>query len=94
MTNEYKLTSPLSLGQVIGDTKRVVIACAKVADAEPGESYERWITICFTDKDPHPYVVWDVVAKPNGWSTFNGRYYLTLDAALGEYNQKGGRSAY
>jgi len=91
MTNELNLNNQLMLGDIVGDTKRMVIARTKVADRDPGESFAQWVAICAKEGEYHPYVVWNVIARPEGWSAETGDYCFTLPEALSHYYQRGGK---
>jgi len=80
----------LMLGDLIGDTKRMVIACTKLADRIPGDSFARWVAICVKEEIHHPYVVWDVAARPEGFYASVGEYCHTLEDALTIYIKRGG----
>lgn len=91
MTNELNLNNQLMLGDFVGDTKRMVITYTKIAERDPGESYARWVAICVKEGEYHPYVVWDVIARPEGWYCQNGDYAFTLSEALNYYHERGGK---
>jgi len=90
MQNELNLNNQLHIGDIVGTTKRIVLASTKKADRIPGDSYAHWITICFKEDELHPYVVWSVVARPNGFEASNGDYCSTLQQALIQYKKRGG----
>ena len=92
MTNNLNLDNQLMLGDIVGDTKRMVIACTKIADRDPGESFAVWVAICVKEHKLHPYVVWDVIARPEGWIAQSGDYVLTLQQAIDQYHKRGGKS--
>lgn len=85
--NEY---NTLMLGDIVGDTKRMVIACTKKAERILGDSYAYWVAICAKDGELHPYVVWNIVARPEGWLAEYGDYAFTLEEALKRYRERGG----
>lgn len=91
MTNNINEYNELMLGDLVGDTKRMVIACTKIANRVPGDSYAYWVAICAKDGEYHPYVVWDVIARPEGWYAQNGNYAFTLSQALNYYHERGGK---
>ena len=80
------------IGDTVGDTNRLVIACTKKAERIPNDSYAHWITICFKALGYHPYVVWNVIARPEGFSSAHGDYYFTLEEALIQYKKRGGEA--
>lgn len=90
--NQLNLDNQLHIGDVVGHTNRVVIATTKKADRIPDDSYAHWITICFKENELHPYVVWTVVATPQGFEASNGDYCTTLEKAVTIYKKRGGES--
>jgi hypothetical protein len=92
MTNELNLLNELHIGDTVGSTNRIVIAATKKADRIPGDSYAYWITICHRENELHPYVVWSVVARPNGFEASNGDYCTTLEKAVTIYKKRGGEA--
>jgi hypothetical protein len=50
------------------------------------------ITICHGENELHPYVVWSVVARPNGFEASNGDYCTTLEKAVTIYKKRGGEA--
>jgi len=92
MNNELNEYNQLKIGDLVGDTKRIVLACTKLGDRIPGDTYARWVSICAKEGEYHPYVVWDVVARPNGFSASFGNYAFTLEEALKYYYDRGGKS--
>ena len=81
----------LSAGTKINGTATVV-ACTKVRNREIGEVYASWIAVCVKSaEDYHPYVVWSIAARPEGWSAGQGDYAFTLKEALELYERRGGK---
>jgi len=89
--NELHLYDILSIGDVVGDTNRTVIATTQLTEAVPGDSYARWIAICFNSDSYHQYAVWDVIATPRGFSASGGDYYHSLLDATNQYIKRGGQ---
>ena len=81
----------LMIGDKVGDTDRIVIAYTKIRDRVPGDSYASWVAICAKEGEYHPYVVWYVIARPNGFLAETGDYCFTLDEALKVYKNRGGK---
>jgi hypothetical protein len=92
MQNELNLDNELRIGDIVGATKRIVIASTKQADRIPDDSYAHWITICHKEGELHPYVVWSVVATRNGFEASNGDYCTTLKEAVTMYKKRGGEA--
>lgn len=69
-----------------------VIACHKTWERVPNDTYATWTAICRRyDNDFHPWVVWTVVARPEGFEAFHGHYYATLAEAQAKYEEEGGK---
>lgn len=92
MTNELNLLNQLCIGDIVGETNRTVIAATKKAERIPDDSYAYWVAICYKENEFHPYVVWNVIARPNGFVANNGNYCSTLQQAITLYKQRGGES--
>jgi len=92
MTNELNLDNELRIGDLVGTTNRIVIASTKIANRIPGDSYSYWITICSGENELHPYVVWSVTARPQGFEASNGDYCTTLEKAVTIYKKRGGEA--
>ena len=91
MTNQLNLDNQLQLGDIVGDTNRMVIALTKKTDRVPGDSYATWVAICVKEGEYHPYVVWDVIARPEGFYAQSGDYTFALSEALSYYHNRGGK---
>ena len=85
--NEY---NELRIGDIVGDTERVVVASTQISERILDDSYAVFLAICAKDSAHHKYVVWDVIARPEGFSSANGTYYHTLEEALKYYQKRGG----
>lgn len=92
MTNELNLLNELRVGDIVGSTNRIVIAYTKKGERIPNDSYAYWVTICHKQGELHPYVVWDVIARPQGFHAENGIYCSTIRQALEAYEKRGGES--
>ena len=92
MTNELNLLNELCIGDIVGTTNRIVIAFTKKAERIPEDSYAYWVTICHKEGELHPYVVWNVIARPDGFSAVDGDYCSTLEQALIQYKKRGGEA--
>jgi hypothetical protein len=92
MSNQLNLDNQLQLGDIVGSTNRMVIASTKRTDRVPGDTYATWITICYKEGEHHPYVVWTVIARPEGFSAESGDYCSTLEQAFSAYKERGGNS--
>ena len=92
MTNEINLNNELRIGDIVGATNRMVIASTKIKERVENDSYASWIAICTLHAELHPYVVWTVIARPEGWSCENGNYCLNIDEAVTIYKKRGGEA--
>ena len=80
----------LSLGDILPNGAKV-LALTKVGKREIGETYASWITVCHRDNAYHPYVVWTVIARPEGFSPCSGDYTFDMAEALKRYKLRGGQ---
>lgn len=90
MTNTLHEYDELRIGDVVGDSKRTVIACTKKGERIPGDSYACWVAICYNETELHPYVVWNLIARQNGFIASQGDYCSTLREAVAAYEARGG----
>ena len=90
MTNDLNLDNQLHVGDIVGTTNRMVIATTKKADRVPGDSYAVWVAICHKEEELHPFVVWDVIARPEGFVAEHGNYCSTLQEAVEAFQKRGG----
>jgi hypothetical protein len=82
----------LKIGDTINNGTATVVACTKRHDRVIGDNYASWVAICIKRPDDyHPYVVWNVIARPEGWSAQNGDYCTTLVSAVEYYTERGGK---
>ena len=91
MTNQLNLDNELRTGDIVGDTKRTVLVATKKRDRVPGDSYAVWVAICYEETATHPYVVWDVIARPEGFVAEHGYYAYTMTQAFNDYSKRGGQ---
>jgi hypothetical protein len=89
---KYTLDSQLKPGALVGDTNRIVVFCTKLNERVPGDCFASWVAICYNRDEYHPYVVWTVVARPEGWHAEQGDYCSTLVRANSHYVLRGGES--
>jgi len=91
MTNTLNELNELRVGDIVADTRRMVVALTKIADRVEGDSYAYWIAICHKEGEYHPYAVWNVIARPEGFVAESGDYCFTLAEAVKAYNRRGGK---
>jgi len=66
----------------------------KIRERVKGDTYATWEVLCERDhysKDElvlHPFIVWTLVARPDGWSFAGGEYYKTYEEALKNYKKR------
>ena len=70
---------------------RQVVGLTRLHDRVEGDCFASWITICHNGSEFHPFVVWTVVARPEGWHAEQGDYCKTLGEAHDAYKRRGGR---
>lgn len=91
MINELNLDNELRIGDIVGSTNRTVIVSTKKRHRIPGDSYAVWVAICHKDGELHPYVVWDVIARPEGFVAEHGDYCSNIEEAINSYTRRGGQ---
>lgn len=80
----------LTVGTAI-KASATVVKCEKKFDRVVGDCFATWLAICYDNANPiHPYVVWTVIARPEGWSAGSGDYRKTLTEAVEAYEARGG----
>ena len=80
----------LSIGDILPNGAKV-LALTKVGKREIGETYASWVTVCHRDNAYHPFVVWTVIARPEGFSCATGDYLFNLPDAMKHYGLRGGQ---
>lgn len=86
--NEY---NELRIGDMVGSgASRMVIVMTKRSERVVGDVYASWVAICHAEGEFHPYAIWNVIARPEGWHAEQGDYCKTLDEALAVYKTRGG----
>lgn len=66
---------------------------ARMGERIVGDSYASWTVIAERSATPHPYVVWTLVARPNGWHLEGGTYCAELSEAELVFSQRLGLRA-
>ncbi len=80
----------VTTGTIINQTA-VVLLCKKKHDRVVGDCFATWLAVCFdVNNQFHPYVVWNVVARPEGFHAQTGDYRKTLTEAIEAYEARGG----
>ena len=92
MNNELNTVNELHIGDIVGTTNRMVIALTKRSERIPADSYATWVAICYKDQERDPYVVWTVIARPEGFAAENGDYCSTFQQAVTMYKKRGGEA--
>lgn len=81
----------LHIGDTV-NTTATVVELTKLTERVVGDCFATWIAVCVrSDNDFHPYAVWQVVARPEGFSAGSGNYARTLQEATKYYHNRGGR---
>ena len=88
--NLDKTLNEVTVGTIVHQTA-VVILCKKKFDRVVGDTFATWLALCFNASNPlHPYVVWNVIARPEGFVAESGDYRKTMTEALDAYKTRGG----
>lgn len=88
--NPLREYDELQLGDLVGDTKRMVLMRTKVSERIVGDCYASWTVIGVKITEYHPYVVWTVVATSKGFFAERGDYFFELKDARKRYQERGG----
>lgn len=88
MTHTINENSQLLDGDAVSG--RIVIARTKKTERIVGDRFASWVAICVDHDAFHPFVVWTVVARPDGWHAEQGDYFKTVDEAIVGYHKRGG----
>jgi hypothetical protein len=87
--NEY---NELQIGDKVGSgIERIVIVKHKTGERIVGDTYASWVAICYAETAHHPFTVWDIIARPEGWHAESGSYVATIEEALDVYKDRGGK---
>jgi hypothetical protein len=87
--NEY---NELQIGDKVGSSiERIVIVKHKTGERIVGETYASWVAICYAETAYHPFTVWNIIARPEGWHAESGSYVATIEEALDVYKDRGGK---
>ena len=79
------------IGDVL-DNGATILALTKQTERIVGDSYASWTTVCYkSGSDYHPFVVWTVIARPDGFMAETGNYAFTLTEAMKYYENRGGK---
>jgi len=71
-----------------------VVEFKKLCERVKGDTYATWTVLCERDGYPmnespiHPYIVWTLIARPEGWSFASGGYFSTLREAEESYKAR------
>lgn len=66
----------------------------KITERIKGDCYATWTVLCerdFVEADEkviHPFIVWTLVARPEGWHFELGHYCATYEEARKKYDQR------
>ena len=86
---EYRLVCPGLTINVHGDDI-TILDCEKRSERVIGDSYASWIVLIERDAAKHrdPFVVWGLIATPNGWELQHGTYCQTLEEGRKAFGQR------
>lgn len=85
-----KTMQELEIGFVMAGDAKVIQRC-KQFDRVIDDCFATWIAICnLPNNSLHPYVVWNIIARPEGFVAQSGDYCKTLGDAVEIYEKRGG----
>jgi hypothetical protein len=89
---EYRiLCEGLRVINSTGDVDVTIVAETRRGERVMGDCFAHWVVIAEREATPHPFVVWNAVARTEGWHFEAGEYYATYDEAYEAYERRGGR---
>jgi hypothetical protein len=92
MTTTTDMThAELAVGNKLSHGRVTVIDCTKEAQYVKGGLYSTWTALCVCEDDYMPYVVWTIIARPEGFVRESGEYSKTLKEAMAIYDNRRGR---
>jgi len=77
-------------GTTVGDTNRHVILSTLIREATE-DSYDVYIVVAHSSEQYHPYVVWYVSDRPEGYHAEGGEYFHDAKDAIINWQGKGGK---
>jgi hypothetical protein len=85
-TPKDRSNDELHRGDLVGTTGGIVLECEKQRERVVGDTYASWKALCFLPQNNFtPFVVWTVIARPNGFVAESGEYRRNLPEALHAY---------
>jgi hypothetical protein len=66
----YSEYSPLLLREEIN--LRTVIGCTRLCERVKGDSSSTWVAVCHDPTAYHPFMVWNIIARPDGFMAEGG----------------------
>jgi hypothetical protein len=87
-----KTTAQLTVGYVLDKPSGAkVLECHQMAKRVYDDTFAIWIAVChWAENTHHPFVVWNIIARPEGFVAERGDYCSTLEQALGTYKKRVG----
>lgn len=78
----------LKRGDIVGDTGGIVIEMSPIQKWSDGW-LAAWTAVCLLpNNDYTPFVVWEVAARPEGFSAQHGGYHRILEDAVAEFKKR------
>lgn len=78
----------LEVGESVADGLATVVKCEQLSNRVPNDTYASWVALCVRKHDLHPYVVWTIIARPNGFIAEQGDYCRTFEEGLSAYSKR------
>jgi hypothetical protein len=81
---EYRIPTE---GLVINEA--TIVRFKKIRERIKGDTYAAWVVLARRGPEAFdPYVVWNLIARPEGWSYDQGDYYKSLTNAEKKYDER------
>ena len=74
----------------------VILACVKRSERIIGDSFASWHVLVERDPNKHrdPFVVWRLIARPEGWHLESGTYCATFDEGWKAFGDRDAAGAF
>jgi hypothetical protein len=66
----------------------IILRFQKIMERVKGENYATWVVMAQRDHELHPFVVWNLIARPEGWVYESGDYYADHLEAEAKYESR------
>jgi len=77
------------VGQILTNANEAEVLATTLRNLSGNGFYASWVALCRLPHDTYtPYVVWNLIDRPEGWYCERGDYYRTEAEAIEGYKQR------